>query len=226
MKEIAIGDVHGIDVINIHKDTLDAADKIIFIGDYVDSYERTDEQHLNTLNNILQYKKDNYDRVVLLLGNHDIQYFTSYRYSGFRLSMYSDLNQIFLENMRHFVYFHLSDEETDGVKYLYSHAGITHDFATRNGFLGGLQADISEGLFNMSIAFNRDYSLLNQTGKRSNMGDFYNGSPIWATMNELIRDPLELNIHQVVGHTYTKDIVVEQHATFIDCLYNGKIYQR
>ena len=72
MRYITIGDIHGRDdwqAINIRN-----YDKIIFIGDYVDSFEKSDFAILENLKKIISLKKRHPDKVVLLLGNHDVQY--------------------------------------------------------------------------------------------------------------------------------------------------------
>jgi metallophosphoesterase superfamily enzyme len=72
MKLLAIGDIHGRDV---WKDiNFLAFDKVVFVGDYVDSYIRSDWQVYQNLKEIIDLKKQNFDKVVLLLGNHDIHY--------------------------------------------------------------------------------------------------------------------------------------------------------
>ena len=50
-------------------------DQIVFVGDYVDSYDLSNVLILDNLKKILLFKKALPDKVVLLLGNHDIQYF-------------------------------------------------------------------------------------------------------------------------------------------------------
>ena len=48
-------------------------DKIIFLGDYLDAY--SPDLLVNEKDNfkeIIQFKKDNLDKVILLLGNHEI----------------------------------------------------------------------------------------------------------------------------------------------------------
>lgn len=51
----------------------------IFLGDYLDPYTHYDgilpSEAFWEFQKILQYKKDNPERVTLLLGNHDVHYF-------------------------------------------------------------------------------------------------------------------------------------------------------
>ena len=70
MKTISIGDIHGRDIwknVNPSK-----YDKIIFVGDYVDSFTISNTTILNNLLDIIEFKKSFKNKVILLLGNHDI----------------------------------------------------------------------------------------------------------------------------------------------------------
>ena len=73
MKYLVLGDIHGR---LIWKDIIDKEnpDKIIFLGDYVTTHELISvEQQLSNLEDILNYKENNIDKVILLRGNHDVQ---------------------------------------------------------------------------------------------------------------------------------------------------------
>ena len=70
MNIVIVPDVHGRD---FWKKVLNTeADKIIFLGDYLDHYpdESTNEHDIENFKEIIQFKKDNSDKVTLLLGNH------------------------------------------------------------------------------------------------------------------------------------------------------------
>ena len=51
-------------------------DKVIFLGDYLDHYydESTNEYDIETLQDIIEFKKSNPDDTILLIGNHDCPY--------------------------------------------------------------------------------------------------------------------------------------------------------
>ena len=72
---IVIGDIHGEgawrDIVEKHPGC-----KYIFLGDYCDpyNYDLSDEEVIANLCSIIEFKKQKMDDVVLLLGNHDIQY--------------------------------------------------------------------------------------------------------------------------------------------------------
>ena len=77
MKQLlAIGDVHGRtfwkDAVEKHADNVD---KIIFLGDYLDPYKWeniTRKDAIRNFQEIIDYKSNNKDKVILLLGNHKI----------------------------------------------------------------------------------------------------------------------------------------------------------
>lgn len=78
MKILALGDIHGR---IIWEDIIkqENPDKTVFLGDYVSTHEGVaSEQQLSNLEDILNYKAQNQDKVVLLRGNHDLQHLGYY----------------------------------------------------------------------------------------------------------------------------------------------------
>jgi predicted MPP superfamily phosphohydrolase len=109
-KEILIiPDVHGR---SFWKEAVDSKDyeKIIFLGDYTDPYEMegiTDDMAVDNFKSIIDYKQQNPDKVVLLLGNHDLHYYSEYYYElagGVRYDPIAaiTLQRLFQENSRLF----------------------------------------------------------------------------------------------------------------------------
>lgn len=122
MKTISIGDIHGRDYWkSINPDEYD---KIIFVGDYTDSFVYPDIHILNNLLDIIAFKENYPDKVVLLLGNHDTDNYMVGRAkcSGFRSEMYSALNKLFKrkENLFDLAF----GIKTEDFEYLWTHAGI------------------------------------------------------------------------------------------------------
>ena len=76
MKENTIlvcGDIHGRRFWKEPCKNLDKYDKVVFLGDYLDPYgfEGIEvEDAIENFKEILELKKNNMDKVVLLLGNH------------------------------------------------------------------------------------------------------------------------------------------------------------
>lgn len=88
MKLLLISDIHGRSgwmwLLNKYKKEVESADKVIFMGDYLDHYDgEIDPYHNKPIDSdsefqnfklILDYKRENNDKVILLLGNHDMEY--------------------------------------------------------------------------------------------------------------------------------------------------------
>ena len=126
-KILIIGDVHGRqfwkDACLNHKDEFD---KIVFLGDYVAPYGYegiTNEQAIAVFREVLDFKKENEEKVVLLLGNHDLSYFnTNICESRTDHRNWNLLNELYAENIK---LFDLAWEtEINGKRYFFSHAGV------------------------------------------------------------------------------------------------------
>ena len=77
MKILVLGDIHGR---IIWEDIIDKEnpDKTVCLGDYVCTHDNiSSEQQLSNLEDILNYKEKNSDKVILLRGNH--KYFVRLR---------------------------------------------------------------------------------------------------------------------------------------------------
>ena len=126
MKTVVIGDIHGRDIWKTIVDTHKDADRFVFLGDYVSTYDDiSDEEQINNLLKILEFAETEnmlYDnRVVLLRGNHDIQHL------GYHWGRCSGLNSYVQSEMMKF-----KDKFLTATKWIfveddivYSHAGIS-----------------------------------------------------------------------------------------------------
>ena len=121
MKIIPIGDIHGRQSWKYIVNT-QAFDTVIFIGDYMDSFDFSGEEQLNNLLDIIEFKKNNSDRVILLLRNHDIHYFSQRgdtSTSGYNSNMAPSFQWIFDSNKD---LFHMAYKYEN---ILFTHAGFT-----------------------------------------------------------------------------------------------------
>jgi len=218
MKILTIGDLHGLNVWE-NKD-FSNYDLVIFEGDYVDSFDKTDLEIYNNLMNLIEFKKSNMKKVILLLGNHDMQYMyhPRYRCTGFRSLMLFNLYQFFNDNRN---LFQISYQYKN---YVWTHAGIT------NAWLKHFYNDANSAIFeknNDSIADDlnlcrdsRYMNILMEIGIERG-GSNIVGGPLWADSSELLDDYLD-NIHQVAGHNPQKEIWSyrddSSSITFVDCL--------
>jgi hypothetical protein len=84
---IVVGDLHG--KLEFTKEVLNkfSNDRIIFVGDYLDSFEHPTETHIELLELLLE--RCDGDQVQCLLGNHELSYLMPYTLScsGYRYDM-------------------------------------------------------------------------------------------------------------------------------------------
>jgi predicted phosphodiesterase len=217
MKHIIIGDLHGKDcwkAININ-----AYDKVIFLGDYVDHWTLPDAEIYQNLIDIIDLKKTNPEKVELLLGNHDVQYlyFPHYLCSGYRPSMQRLLTDQF--NV-HKDLFKIAYQKG---KNLFSHAGVTNKWYKEFLNISLIQQIKDENDTTADLLNKADHTsqrwLLHQAG--ASRGGDGAGGVTWADRKEMIADMLN-GFHQVVGHTVIPKVEFVKHpdksVTFIDVL--------
>lgn len=194
-------------------------DKVVFLGDYLDPYpdERIGEltaQH--NFEDILSYYDQHPDKVVLLLGNHDLHYLSPHYHdicpSGRYNEQHSDYYRfLFTQKDR----FRLACEETIGKqKYLFTHAGVNQYWLKRNKKL--IVAPDAEHL-NQLLLTDEGIETLAQVGI-ARWGEYLTGSIIWSDCDELaLTDPLP-HIYQIVGHTQQFDgtPVITDHFACLD----------
>ena len=216
---LIIPDVHGR---SFWKTALDSGrySKVIFLGDYVDPYEVEGIDNLTALSNfkdILSLKITNPDRVILLLGNHDMCYMSDHYKDLAENDRYDDefeeeLQQLF-RGWSHF--FKLAHEEMiNNKRYLFSHAGVTQTWFKQN--LEIIQKPDEKHL-NHLLDTDEGLGILAQVGE-SRWGDYPSGSIVWADSEELaISNPLP-NTYQIVGHSmqFDEPIITDNFAC-LDC---------
>ncbi len=196
MKHVIIGDLHGRDNwqgIHVRK-----YDKVVFLGDYADSFTLFDLAILDNLKKIVRLKKRHPEKVVLLLGNRDVQYMHWPRHliGGFRPTMQRDLTALFNNNRQ---LFQMACQYKD---YIFTTAGITNSWYgefLRLPSLGQLReaGDNIADLINKVESTTLRYLLYATSIYR---GGYSNGPFLWADLKETSADMLH-NYHQVVGHT-------------------------
>lgn len=74
-KILIIPDVHGRTFWRIAEEVINEMDKVVFLGDYLDPYPEeniTPDDALNEFYKILEFKDKYPEKVVLLIGNHEI----------------------------------------------------------------------------------------------------------------------------------------------------------
>lgn len=221
IKILSVGDLHGCSAWKTFGDIkhlLDVPDTntygydyYVFIGDYVDSFTKTNDEIFENLLELIKFKKNHPDRVILLWGNHDIQYLTldrEHSCTGFRPVACFDLHDVFRRNRNLFQLAFQIDN------YLWTHAGVhrgwyEYEFPYNS-------PNIGDDLNNAFLENNK--SIFNVGLSR---GGRYNvGGPLWADKKEISNKPIR-GYHQIVGHTRVKELKTvfkdpQTSVTFID----------
>jgi predicted MPP superfamily phosphohydrolase len=216
MKTVSIGDTHGIAVAGHVRKIVDDHDKFIFIGDYVDSYDIDNISMKKNLLDLVELKGRYPEKIVLLWGNHDIQYLLGREHlcTGFRPEMEGEFHRIFSENEN---LFQLSYQVGD---HLWTHAGINEIWYEKR-FREGKK---DEGAFAdvLNEAFALRYPPVFDVGC-SRGGRYQTGGPLWCDKDELKEGPHRGYI-QIAGHNMVKEFETiftnDSEVVFIDKLGN------
>jgi hypothetical protein len=220
MKTIVLGDTHGRSFwkLAVHQDK---PDRVIFIGDYFDSFEISGLEQIHNFKEIIKYKEDNPQvEVVMLIGNHDHHYFPEVGYtgtSGYQSGIAPNISQVIDENRHHLQMAYSFD------KYLFTHAGVSPVFMDEvfgeNGWSKEtIVEDLNELFKHKPKAF--DFNGLEPTGDNACQ------TPIWIRPRSLIgvnkrhSKGLKNDYIQIVGHTQMKRLSIELSKQFT----GGKYY--
>lgn len=213
-KILIIPDVHGRIFWKKAIELIDIVDKVVFLGDYLDPYSHENiskKQAIDNFNEILSFKRNYDNKVILLIGNHDLHYWPQYKRDwGCRRddTNFDLISKMFMDNLELFQLTWKYD------RYLFSHAGVTKgwfDLITGKSKIGDstyaelmdikdypiITLDNLNELINLSLGHN----LLNMVS-RERGGHFIDGSCIWADVYEhTYAEPVDPNIYQIFGHT-------------------------
>jgi hypothetical protein len=200
MRVIVVGDLHGRETWKL----IDPGqfDRIIFLGDYVDSLVIHPWLALRNLREIIDLKRQYPHKITLLLGNHDIQY-SEFPFPHTCANICYDFQphytQLFRENKELF-------KVAEGIDdYLFTHAGVTNQFIKTN--LSAWSDEILNHEYHVADLLNDLHQeefrqVLHTVGKPRGGRDVCGGIT-WADMSETFDDHL-VGYHQVVGHTPVK----------------------
>ena len=221
MKQIIVGDIHGKtvwkDIINQEK----TFDKFIFIGDYVDSFDGIDgNTQAENLADIIQFKKDNPNKVILLIGNHDYHYIMDdINYSGYQYDMQFVYKQMYENNKELFKICHKINDNNIAV-----HAGITKTWLKNNGYVGG--NDVVEDV----VDFVNDQYIYKPLSFKFTIGNTFSPcgddicqTPIWVRPRSLALDKVD-NFNLVIGHSIEDKIYIDGDIIQIDVLHKVSEY--
>lgn len=204
MKILINPDIHGRVFWKYSIEHKDEFDKIIFLGDYLDAYSpNLLLKEEDNFKEIIQFKKDNPDKVILLLGNHDCSYINDKIYTASRYNpvKHNSYQKLFLDNIDLFQLIYIYD------KYLFSHAGVYQKWMDLNKLT--LKDLLDCDLDKLSKSLNWiDYF----------RGGFYDvGSCIWADIRDSGTEKLLKGYYHIFGHTQLKFNLSTSELSCLDC---------
>jgi predicted MPP superfamily phosphohydrolase len=214
MKTIVLGDTHGRSnwKLAVHQDK---PDRVIFIGDYFDSFEISGVEQIANFKEIIKYKEDNPQvEVVLLIGNHDHHYFPEVGYtgtSGYQAGVGHSITQVVDENRNHLqMAYGFGD-------YLFTHAGVSPVFMDQ--VFGENDWSIENIVVDLNEMFKYKPRAFDFNGFESS-GDNTTQTPIWIRPRSLMsankkhKKSLKKDYIQIVGHTAMRKIDLEGNDKF------------
>jgi hypothetical protein len=214
MKTVVIGDVHGRSLwkLIVHQEN---PDRVIFIGDYFDSFNIKGEDQLNNFLDIIEYKKSSGKEVIMLIGNHDYHYFPEVGdtgTSGYQRIFKHQIEPTIDANREHLQMAYQMDE------FLFSHAGVSSKFMDSVFGSGGWKIETIVDQLNELFKYKPltfGFGIAVSVKKLSFLdpyGDNEEQSPIWIRPRSLMaanRDTLRKQVIQVVGHTQVKKLDID-----------------
>jgi hypothetical protein len=199
MRTAVIGDIHGRPIWKaiVRREPWD---RIVFLGDYFDSFEPfSAAEQIYNFNEIVAFK-DAHPAVTMLIGNHDLHYVIRGEFcSGYQQRFADRIGQA-LDTAKDRMRICLEDQG-----WLMSHAGVTTTWcrAQAVNVTGNLVAAVNETWANRPDAFR--FNPIDQEG----YGDHPIQGPLWVRPKSLMACPAHPK--QIVGHTEDR---------------SGKVFQR
>ena len=237
MKTIVLGDTHGRSFWKLitHKEN---PDRVIFIGDYFDSFDIPGVEQIHNFKEIIEYKETSFTNdgtdnqkktdVILLIGNHDYHYMQgiSEQYSGYQSTLAPTIQFELEYNKQHLQMAYQMGE------FLFTHAGVSSEFMDNVFGKDEWKTEEITDLLNEQFKYKPQtfgFGMAVDVTKAlwlDPYGDNEEQSPIWIRPRSLMRankETLRTKIIQVVGHTQVREIDMDGMATgnrywFIDCL--------
>jgi predicted phosphodiesterase len=205
MKTLVLGDTHGRDY---WKGIVasENPDRVIFIGDYFDSFDNTAVEQMHNFKGIIDWKQSGQSEVIILIGNHDYHYMrgVSQYYSGYQSGARPAIEQLLEDNKQHL-------QMAYGMNgFIFTHAGVSYDWLKIHGYDN--ESNLIDWINDM---WKYKPNVFGFAG-RDPYGDSTISSPIWIrpySLQKANRDTLRDQFIQVVGHTTQGKIDTEGKST-------------
>jgi UDP-2,3-diacylglucosamine pyrophosphatase LpxH len=204
-KTVILGDTHGRPHWK-HIVASESPDRVIFIGDYFDSFDNTAVEQMHNFKEIIDWKQSGQSEVIMLIGNHDYHYMrgVSQYYSGYQSGARPAIEQLLYENRQHMQMAYGMGE------FIFSHAGVSSDWLKIHGYDN--ESNLIDWINDM---WKYKPNVFGFAG-RDPYGDSKISSPIWIrpySLQAANRDTLRDQFIQVVGHTTQGKIDTEGKST-------------
>ena len=214
MKTIVLGDTHGRSTWKLAINQ-DKPDRVIFVGDYFDSFDFSGVEQIANFKEIIKYKEDNPQvEVVMLIGNHDHHYFPEVGYtgtSGYQSRIASSITQVVDENRHHLQMAYGFGE------YLFTHAGVSPVFMDQ--VFGENDWSKENVVVDLNELFKYKPRAFDFNGFDAH-GDNTTQTPIWIrprslmSSNKNYKKSLKKDYIQVVGHTQMRKLDLDDSDKF------------
>ena len=178
--------------------------KLIFLGDYVDAFER-EIPASHYLLKVIKLIKEN--ESIALLGNHDMQYIypDNGLCSGYQPKMAAILRILFEENLHLFKITHILNQ------FIFSHAGFSEMFVQL--VQERYSINTVEEFIEIMNSMPRE---IHFCGKDNDGPDGLDG-PLWLRPKRYRKFDFLSNYKQIVGHTHSPEPFQKDNLITIDC---------
>lgn len=215
---IIIPDIHGRGFWKEAVKKAEPDEKIIFLGDYLDPYAYegiTPEMSIENFKEILEFKKNNADNVILLLGNHDFHYINDDLNGGRKIREHADwVESTLKENNDLFDFSYIL--KIGDTNYIFSHAGFIEGWVNEvyktDSILEAAEKSNSDFKNNDMREFSRCLNYISY----SRGGYRMFGSPIWADMREHTLNLHFESTYQIFGHTQCSEEYIGKNYAMLD----------
>lgn len=198
MTKLVVGDIHG--RLEIVEKVLASKYDVVFLGDFLDSYDRSVEDQVQSLRLALEAVEEG--RAQSVVGNHELSYLGALFCSGWKSdtqTYVNDLEDRITKSFKNYI-------EEEG--FLISHAGVSNVMLETQGVT--LQEYLDNGEFEQ-VGYSRG-------------GSYRCGGLYWCDWFEDF-EPVE-GVNQIVGHSgyrpegYPLGILEKGGSYNVDCLNN------